>query len=93
MNVDYNVENSDKIMFEHSFTYLGLACMEKLESFIKSSEGNGDEIKNGFVKSCTRKMLIEIALQVGPRRETVYHFINRSYDVSCIFFDKLNEGA
>ena len=92
MNVDYNVENSDNIMFEHSFTYLGLANMEKLESFT-SNDSNRDEMKNGFFKSCTRKMLIEIALQVGPRRETVYHFINKSYDVSCIFFDKLNKGA
>ena len=65
---DYNVKESNQIMLEHPFTYVGLAMMEKCEEAIENKEATQEYLTDSFYGYITPKMCEELALMIGPTR-------------------------
>lgn len=88
---DVNVDDFDQIMFEHSFTFVGLAQFDMLNRLIKLGKTDPENLRSGIFSNMTKKMIEELTLQIDSKQNCVFHHTHTSAEVTQFLVDLLKK--
>ena len=85
------MDDFDQIMFEHSFTFVGLAQFDMLYNLISNGKTDPELLRSGPFSNMTKNMIEELSLQIDPKQNCMFHHTHSSSEVTQFLVELLQK--